>query len=759
MFKLNPDYKSRFRILKGGKISLVVSALVVGSLTSTAQATPPPTNYYINDANTTAIVLNIPEDTVTITNSGSLTVTDANSTIYRSGDFNGTIENAGDINQNYSAKTTTSGIYIENMGNASIDNSGTIDVNNSFGAGYGIYITTSMENSTITNTANGNIEVNTNADAFGISVTSMDAASTITNEGTISVNAVNTSKGIFSTGQGTIINSGTISATRAGIADRYGYSVDSSADVNNTSTGKLYGNLKVTGTLTNEGLVSLPYNSNNGEDATVTNFVQTATGKLEIGLLTDGSTTNYAHLQTANASFADGSTIAVNVLAASTNQALIIGQTLTDVVKASTHLTIGGTLNITDNSALLNFELNTTNYAGTATLINGEDGAIHLNIVEGSTIADAAVASGGNKNTQAAAKALDTIKDGTYPAMAPFIGALNGLATDKEVADAVASTTPVAATAAAGAASQVSNGVQGIVEMRQRANLRRGLNSGEEVFGEKSMWLKPFGSFGKQDDKGGMNGFDINAKGLGFGFEGEYAANQKVGLALFYADANVDVNNMTQSSDLGVFTTLVYGNIPFLDDKTNFLYQVGYAWQKTNSDKRVVVGALVEAISADYTSTTASIDLKVMRDYEVNSQLLLQPIVSTTYRNFTSPSYTETGGTTALSVDKYNTEEFIIGVGTLAHYKLDDVSKITANVNVGYDVSNNQQTITSSYAGASGVKFDTNGIDNGRWKYNMGIGYERDVKEGQSINFSYNYQAQGTSFENHVLSAKYVYTF
>jgi len=31
MFHSNPDYKSRFRILKGGKISLVVSALLAGT--------------------------------------------------------------------------------------------------------------------------------------------------------------------------------------------------------------------------------------------------------------------------------------------------------------------------------------------------------------------------------------------------------------------------------------------------------------------------------------------------------------------------------------------------------------------------------------------------------------------------------------------------------------------------------------------------------------------------------------------------------
>jgi outer membrane autotransporter protein len=215
---------------------------------------------------------------------------------------------------------------------------------------------------------------------------------------------------------------------------------------------------------------------------------------------------------------------------------------------------------------------------------------------------------------------------------------------------------------------------------------------------------------------------------------------------------------MDQSSELGVFSTLVYGNIPLLDDQTNFLYQFGYAWQKNDSNRYIsLVGSTA---NADYTTNTASVDLKLVRDYSVSKKLLLQPMVGVTYRNFTSPDNTETGaGSLNLHSDKFSTDELIVGVGALAHLKLDRDSKLIANVNVGYDTYDNQQIITSSYEGASGVLFDTNGIDNGRWNYDLGLGYERDVAEGHNINFSYNYQGQGTTFENHVLSAKYVFSF
>ena len=92
----------------------------------------------------------------------------------------------------------------------------------------------------------------------------------------------------------------------------------------------------------------------------------------------------------------------------------------------------------------------------------------------------------------------------------------------------------------------------------------------------------------------------------------------------FYTNGNVDVNNMNQNADLDVYTTLIYGNVPVIDDKTNFLYQAGYAWQKTQTDRAVFTGDIAES---KYTSKTASLDLKLMRDVNVNKDLLFEYMV------------------------------------------------------------------------------------------------------------------------------------
>ncbi len=671
------NFKNRFRILKGGKVSLVVSAMLLSStvFVSSVNAAPVP----CEDANpltcerTEGKELN-EGGSFEISNTGS--IISNNYGIYSIASNNGLIiTNNGKITIENNQPLITHGMYIDSSGPAAvvINNNGLIDNSNS--NGFALYLT-------------GKVEVK--------------------NSGTLRGN-------IYIPGQyGSLGNSGTIELSE-----------HSTADINHFN---------------NEG-------------------------KLIIALKTDGTLTGtkYSKVGTNTAIFKNNSTIDVNVLSSSTNVALLAGSKLENVIFAGTNLTIAGKLNITDNSALLDFEYETTALNGEDSWGgNGEDGAIHLNVVKAKaggggdkTILSETKAGNGNQNSQNAAVALQ----GVYDNSPEVANAFNTLSSDTQIARAVESTTPAATNASIGAGSQISNGISTIVSQRQNANISGsgGLNSGDGMFSENNFWIKPFASFGKQGDKNNINGFDLKTYGLGLGVDTEYKDNQSIGLALFYTNGKVDTNSVNQTADLDVFTGLVYGNVPIIDDKTNLLYQAGYSVQRTDTKRDVFTGQTAEA---KYNSKIASIDLKLQRDVNISDDFLLQPLVSTTYRHFKNPSYSESGaGALNLNVDKFKSSEFIVGVGTLAHYKLTDSQKIVGNVNVGYDLKGDNNTVTSSFMGASGTKFGTDGIDNGRWSYQAGIGYELDINKRNNINISYDYQGEGTKFSNNVISAKYVLKF
>lgn len=633
-------------------------------------------------------------------------------------------------------------------GTSRIINSGTISaITGSNGTARGISSGYLRDTAYIKNGTTGTLTIS-GTNAYGI-MASMDTTATITNQGSISVDGTNSAYGIMinsSIDGAAITNSGTITATINGQADETAYSLRTQGlvSVHNTSSGNLNGNLNVAGILTNDGTIRLPYNATN---AFVNNLVNN--GTLQIGLLTDGTLggTTHSTLNVNDAQFNNGSTINVNVLAASTHSDLLVDQTIQDVVTATNSLTINGTLNVTDNSALLNFE-----YV--------QDGnTIDLNVIQGTTILDSAVAGGGNSNAQSVASALQTIQDaGNYPEMDSYFAALNGLTSDAEVARAVESTTPAATNASSSATTQIMNGVQGMVEMRQNSMMGSGgMNSGDMNLVDKNLWIKLFGSRGSQDKKDGINGFDVKAHGFGIGADAEISPRERIGAAFFYTDASVDVNNMPQSSDLKVYTALVYGNVP-LNTNTDFLYQAGYSWQKTDSER--VILPTYDHAKADYTSKTASLNLKVMQSYSLRNDLVVHPLVETTYRHYTNPSYSESGaGALNLQVDKFTSSQFVTGGGAIFDYKLDKDSKLSTDLRVGYDWHHNAQTVTSSYQGASGVDFTTSGIDNGGWQYDIGLGYETAKLLDGDLEFMYNYQAQGGSFRNNVLSAKYTYKF
>lgn len=644
-------------------------------------------------------------------------------------------------------------------GDSFIKNSGIITLNSEYsavGIGSNESVPTSLhENAYIENSTTGVIEATGAIVASGIVMDGMFDYSTISNHGTISVDSQNASMGVYATNMmnySSILNTGTITATIDGVADATGYSIYTSGSegtsVLNETSGELYGNINVSNsTFTNKGLISLPNNANNANSAFITNFNQDTTGILEIALMSDESGVagmSYSQLRTNTATFADASTLKINVESLDENQRLLVGSTMQDVVSAETE---GGlsveTLTIADNSRLLDFEY----------LIDGD--TIDLEIIKGLTIEESILLAGDSAFSDVAST-LDTIMDGDYPEMDEFFSALGSLETDEDIAQAVASVTPITTTSSFGATSQIINGIQGIVDQRQGSG--NGLNSGDTLFAEKNFWFKPYGTWGKQDNKDGMYGFDLHAKGLGLGIDAEYGTNQRVGFAFFYTDADVDVNSVTQSSDLDIYTAMIYGKFPIIDNKTNLLYQVGYSWQDTKSNRYISI--LNDTAIGEYTSKTASADLKLLRDYKLDSTLLLQPVIQATYRNFYSPSYSEkNAGALGLNIDSFSSDEFILGIGTIAKYKVGETSNLVANINIGYNLIDDDETVTSSFQGAQGVKFDTDGIDNGRWNYEAGIGCETNINSTNSLNFMYNYQAQGSDFNNHVLSAKYILKF
>ncbi|XPV52957.1 MAG: autotransporter outer membrane beta-barrel domain-containing protein [Halarcobacter ebronensis] len=402
-------------------------------------------------------------------------------------------------------------------------------------------------------------------------------------------------------------------------------------------------------------------------------------------------------------------------------------------------LDIIGTLNITDNSALLDFE-----YVADAD-------SIDLNIIEGSTILDSVST---NSNLNSIASLLDNL-NGNISSMNDLFNALNALPTNSAVADAIESLLPQIGTSSFLVGSSVNSNIQALISQRQGNS--SGLNSGDMIFKNKRLWLKPFASSSKQNNKDGISGFDVDSYGIGIGSDIEYKDNHTFGLGLFYTNSDVDVNTLSQSSDLDIYTLLAYGSNPFLNDYT-FSYQGSYSLQKTKSNRQIFTG---ENIDASYTSNLASLYLKLDRSFSLDDTWSLKPNVSLLYRHFSSPSYKESGSSSAnLKMEEFSSTDLIPSIGLDSTYTIDDSSYFSIGTSLGYNLHDNDNSITASFVNAPNAgSFTSKGIDNGSFNYDVSLSYQKEFSDDKSFDITLSHNGVGSSFSNNAIHANLVFEF
>lgn len=598
--------------------------------------------------------------------------------------------------------------------------------------------------------------------AYSVGVFSNQIAGELQNAGLISATATLTGNSGLAVGvgmnslSGILTNTGTITATVAGDGDgqavgvqilnmtggqldNYGtiegaFSADGSgigvsiltygsegvSAINNMAGGVLRGALSVSGSpvnVTNAGTIDLPKQRIaayiNG------NFTQTDSGVLRLTASGTGEDDYSQVFVNGTASIAGKAFVNVQEL-----NTLEVGQTLSRVVSAF-ELT-GNFAEVGDNSALFNFQSIAT---------EGEDGYIDFRLVQSLSVVDA-VTSNNNPSGLGAAGALDTIigRGTTNPNMQALINALGELGTTKQVSDAVAQTTPLLAANSGLASRAALGGINRVIQSRIASN--RGMSSGDAFYGDSKLWLKPFGSWADQDDRGGVSGFDVSTTGLVLGADGTLSESMRVGVALAYAKSNINGNSniAPNSADVDMYQVLGYGSYS-LDAQTELNFQAGFGQNSTDGQRDIRF--LGETAKADYSSLVATAGIGLARTFELSEQTAFIPSIRTDYTWIKDEGYTEKGSSANLKVDSQSTDQMIVGLdGKLSHAILPSTT-VSANLGVGYDVLNSQSSITSAFAAEAGTSFRTRGLDSSPWSQRGGLGLTHETGEGAEVSLRY----------------------
>lgn len=670
--------------------------------------------------------------------------------------LSGGIHNTGTIQGGSSA-----GIYVGRHSSFSggIINSGTITGGSP--GGIRVRINTTLGGG-ITNS--GTIQANNNG--AGISVTQSAVVGMVANSGTISgdtyainVDGSSTLSNIDITGTtarfiGDVFSQSTDVAIKAGAIfandnafDVKSFTIENGATFNmgaGPNIGVASAGVTVTNGFTNAGTLSVAA----GTTATITgNYTQDAAGIFQTSA---SSTTNYGQLAvTGIATLPTLTKIDVNVNG--TNLFGTGGGKLAGVISAGT-LTSDGTFSVTDNSYLVDF----------VGVKNGN--AVDLAVV---TQASAQILKSvqilGNQPAYGSATVLDnllalSISNGSTGdvGMDAVLNRLVTYGSQQQVSEAVSQTLPLMTGGMSQAMGNALHSTNRIIQSRQEG--QHGRSSGDEFFGDQHAWFKPFGSWANQDNRKGVPGYDANTYGMVFGADAEVSDTNRLGIAFAYAHSNVDSNSNVarQSADVNSYQLAVYGSHN-LSDTTDINFQVDIG-QHDNKGMRDITFAGTRAKS-DYTSWSGHVGAGLSHTYTISDKTSLTPSIRADYTRVRDENYNENGaGALNLRVNSNTTEELVFGVdGKLAH-ALTDKATLTANLGLGYDVINEQASITSAFAGAPTSSFTTKGMDPSPWLMRGGLGIVGKATETVEVSARYDVEAR-KDFDNQTASVKVRWSF
>lgn len=334
-----------------------------------------------------------------------------------------------------------------------------------------------------------------------------------------------------------------------------------------------------------------------------------------------------------------------------------------------------------------------------------------------------------------------------------FMGVSGG---NQAVSNAVSQTLPLLVGGSQQVTTAALAGISRVVQARLESN--RGLSSGDSFYGDKKFWMRPFGSWIDQDDRGGVAGYSAKTGGLAFGADATVSDQTRLGVSLVYANADIKGNSAIapNSSTIDLYQLIGYGSYS-LDADTELSFQAGVGQNRNRGQRQIPFAGATAKMR--YDSLTATAGLGLGRIYKLAEGTRFVPSVRADYSWIKDEAYSETGADALnLNVRKRSSDELIFTVdGKLLH----EVNKglvLTANLGGGYDVLNNKTSITAAYAGAPGASFTTWGIEASPWFLRAGLGISRSSANGVEISARYDAE-QRTDFLNQTASVKVRWAF
>ena len=510
-----------------------------------------------------------------------------------------------------------------------------------------------------------------------------------------------------------------------------------------SNLGRMFGNLFIDGSVNfmNSGSIQLP---NELSQATIgvesSSYLQTATGTLGIRVT---STDSYSTLKVGGvATFEDDATIEVHARGANLRK----GDRLLGVVTAET--VVASSITVTHPNSMFVF----------APVYHAN--SIELNVLQSLSVLTAVTNNGNIKAIPTATVFDDMIANNLGSSdMQNVINAFSNLPDEAAISNAVSKTLPLVTGGLTKNTLNMVRDTSRIISARQES--LSGQASGSEFYGNKNFWFKPYASFGSQDDKAGISGFDSKTYGMIFGADQKFTPKDQIGFALNYARANVDANNestakQTASSDN--YLIALYGSHD-LERGRELTYIADVGQQNIRGSRAINIDSLRRTAKADYSSWSGHVGLGLKQTNQWTDNTNFTTSVRYDYAYVKDDAYQEKGADALnLNVNKASMYESLGSLDGKISHGLTPSLNLIVNAGLSYDFNNQSTRVNSAFAGAPNLAFTTDGLSYGRLSERVGVGLVNKNSKNFEFSARYDYETR-SHYNNQMGSLKAVWYF
>lgn len=267
---------------------------------------------------------------------------------------------------------------------------------------------------------------------------------------------------------------------------------------------------------------------------------------------------------------------------------------------------------------------------------------------------------------------------------------------------------------------------------------------------QATIWGQAFGAWGDTDGDGNAAPVSRSLDGFLFGVDRPLELGgwqTRLGLIGGYESADIDVDDVASSASVDSYDLGLYGGARLGD--LGLRLGASYSWHDITTSRTVAFGNLAQGLTADYDGATAQVFGEIGYDIHVGATTF-QPFASLAYVHLDTDSFSETGGSAALTgeAETFATSYGVLGLRLNHLFTLANGKPLAVTAALGWQRAFGDLTPEAAAAFAGSEVFTVAGAPIAENAALLDLGVSYRPSENFSLGLSYTGQLASSSTDN-----------